>query len=32
MRSVRLARSEKDGRAVAIKTLLPEVAVSEQSV
>ena len=27
-----LARSEKDGRAAAIKTLLPEVAVSEQSV
>lgn len=32
MGSVMLARSEKDGRAVAIKTLLPEVAVSEQSV
>lgn len=32
MGSVMLGRSEKDGRAVAIKTLLPEVAVSEQSV
>ncbi len=32
MGSVMLARSEKDGRAVAIKTLLPEVAVSEQSL
>ncbi|MBL8182263.1 MAG: protein kinase [Blastocatellia bacterium] len=32
MGSVMLARSEKDGRAVAIKTLLPEVAVSEQSI
>lgn len=32
MGSVMLAHSEKDGRAVAIKTLLPEVAVSEQSV
>lgn len=32
MGSVMLARSERDGRAVAIKTLLPEVAVSEQSV
>lgn len=29
MGSVMLARSLKDGRAVAIKTLLPEVAVSE---
>ncbi|MBC7900966.1 MAG: protein kinase [Saprospiraceae bacterium] len=32
MGSVMLARSEKDGTAVAIKTLLPEVAVSEQSL
>jgi pSer/pThr/pTyr-binding forkhead associated (FHA) protein len=32
MGSVSLARSEKDGRIVAIKTLLPEVAVSEQSL
>jgi serine/threonine-protein kinase len=32
MGSVSLARSEKDGRVVAIKTLLPEVAVSEQSL
>ncbi|MFN0140337.1 MAG: protein kinase domain-containing protein [Pyrinomonadaceae bacterium] len=32
MGSVMLGRCEKDGRAVAIKTLLPEVAVSEQSV
>lgn len=32
MGSVMLARSTKDGRAVAIKTLLPEVAVSEQSL
>lgn len=32
MGSVMLARSEKDGSAVAIKTLLPEVAVSEQSL
>lgn len=32
MGSVMLARSMKDGRAVAIKTLLPEVAVSEQSL
>ena len=32
MGSVMLARSDKAGRAVAIKTLLPEVAVSEQSV
>ena len=32
MGSVMLARSEKDGQAVAIKTLLPEVAVSEQSL
>lgn len=32
MGSVMLGRSEKDGSAVAIKTLLPEVAVSEQSV
>ena len=32
MGSVMLARAEKDGRAVAIKTLLPEVAVSEQSM
>lgn len=32
MGSVMLARSEKDGRVVAIKTLLPEVAVSEQSL
>ena len=32
MGSVMLARSQKDGRAVAIKTLLPEVAVSEQSL
>ena len=32
MGSVMLARSVKDGMAVAIKTLLPEVAVSEQSL
>ena len=32
MGSVMLGRSEVDGRAVAIKTLLPEVAVSEQSL
>jgi serine/threonine-protein kinase len=32
MGSVMLARSERDGRAVAIKTLLPEVAVSEQAL
>jgi eukaryotic-like serine/threonine-protein kinase len=32
MGSVMLARSVFDGRAVAIKTLLPEVAVSEQSL
>lgn len=32
MGSVMLARSVLDGRAVAIKTLLPEVAVSEQSL
>lgn len=32
MGSVMLGRSESDGRAVAIKTLLPEVAVSEQSL
>lgn len=32
MGSVMLARSERDGQAVAIKTLLPEVAVSEQSL
>lgn len=32
MGSVMLARSERDGRAVAIKTLLPEVAVSDQSL
>jgi len=32
MGSVTLARSETDGRVVAIKTLLPEVAVSEQSL
>ena len=32
MGSVMLARSMKDGRPVAIKTLLPEVAVSDQSV
>ena len=32
MGSVMLARSVKDGNAVAIKTLLPEVAVSEQSL
>lgn len=32
MGSVMLARSETNGRAVAIKTLLPEVAVSEQSL
>jgi len=32
MGSVMLARSETSGRAVAIKTLLPEVAVSEQSL
>ena len=32
MGSVMLARTAKDGRAVAIKTLLPEVAVSEQSL
>ena len=32
MGSVMLARSVKDGRPVAVKTLLPEVAVSEQSL
>jgi serine/threonine-protein kinase len=32
MGSVMLARSVNDGRAVAIKTLLPEVAVSDQSL
>ncbi len=32
MGSVMLARSIKNGQAVAIKTLLPEVAVSEQSL
>lgn len=32
MGSVMLARSESTGQAVAIKTLLPEVAVSEQSL
>jgi len=32
MGSVMLARKSDDGRAVAIKTLLPEVAVSEQSL
>ena len=32
MGSVMLGRSVKDGRPVAIKTLLPEVAVSEQSI
>ena len=32
MGSVMLGRSRQDGRAVAIKTLLPEVAVSEQSL
>ncbi|MCY7376646.1 MAG: serine/threonine-protein kinase [Pyrinomonadaceae bacterium] len=32
MGSVMLARSTADGRPVAIKTLLPEVAVSEQSL
>jgi eukaryotic-like serine/threonine-protein kinase len=32
MGSVMLGRSVKDGRAVAIKTLLPDVAVSEQSM
>ncbi len=32
MGSVMLARSERDGTAVAIKTLLPEVAVSDQSL
>jgi eukaryotic-like serine/threonine-protein kinase len=32
MGSVMLARAVSDGRAVAIKTLLPEVAVSEQSL
>jgi len=32
MGSVMLARSVTDGRAVAVKTLLPEVAVSEQSL
>ncbi len=32
MGSVMLARTADDGRAVAIKTLLPEVAVSEQSL
>jgi len=32
MGSVMLAHSVRDGRAVAIKTLLPEVAVSEQSL
>ena len=32
MGSVMLGRSESNGRAVAIKTLLPEVAVSDQSL
>ncbi|MFN0279591.1 MAG: protein kinase domain-containing protein [Pyrinomonadaceae bacterium] len=32
MGSVALARSERDGQPVAIKTLLPEVAVSEQAL
>ena len=32
MGSVMLARSVRDGRAVAVKTLLPEVAVSDQSL
>src|SRR5947208_15069730 len=32
MGSVMLARRERGGRAVAIKTLLPEVAVSEQAL
>ena len=32
MGCVMLARDEKNGRAVAIKTLLPEVAVTDQSV
>jgi eukaryotic-like serine/threonine-protein kinase len=32
MGAVMLARAASDGRAVAIKTLLPEVAVSEQSL
>ena len=32
MGSVMLARSEKDGSVAAVKTLLPEVAVSEQSL
>ena len=32
MGSVMLGRADSDGRAVAIKTLLPEVAVSEQSL
>ena len=32
MGSVMLARNTRDGRAVAIKTLLPEVAVSDQSL
>ncbi len=32
MGSVMLARSTKDGSAVAVKTLLPEVAVSDQSL
>ncbi|MEO6655921.1 MAG: FHA domain-containing serine/threonine-protein kinase, partial [Pyrinomonadaceae bacterium] len=32
MGSIMLGRSDIDGRAVAIKTLLPEVAVSEQSL
>src|SRR5262249_26176281 len=32
MGSVTLARSEIDGKVVAIKTLLPEVAVSEQAL
>lgn len=32
MGSVMLARATADGRAVAVKTLLPEVAVSEQSL
>jgi len=32
MGSVMLARGERDGRAVAIKTLLPEVAFSDQSL
>ena len=32
MGCVMLARAEKDGRSVAIKTLLPEVAVADQSL